>query len=182
MPFLIAGVVVVGILCLLNLILTFGVIRRLREHITLLNAEPAMDTPIIGIGVGDAPEPYLGITTTGAPVTPDSNLSVVAFFSSSCSICPERAPLFVDYLKKHHVPAERVMSVVGGHEDKPAPYFASLRAASQVVVEPEDGPLMRAFKVMGFPAFCLLDADGNVVATEYNPVRLPEPVYAMAGQ
>ena len=36
MPILIAAVVVVGGLCLLDLLLTFGVIRRLREHTSML--------------------------------------------------------------------------------------------------------------------------------------------------
>ena len=38
MPILIAAVVVVGCLCLLDLLLTFGVIRRLREHTSMLTA------------------------------------------------------------------------------------------------------------------------------------------------
>lgn len=182
MPILIAIVAVVGVLCLLNILLTVGVIRRIREHTALLTDVSVPDSPIIGVPTGEAPSEFVGTTTTGETVTADSNLRVVAFFSASCSICPERAPLFVDYLKKHKVPADRVLAVVGGQETKPTAYFESLLPVAQVVSEAEDGPLSRAFKVVGFPAFALLDEDGNVMTTGYNPTRLPEPALAMAAK
>jgi hypothetical protein len=177
MPVLIAAVVVVGVLCLLDLLLTFGVIRRLREHTAMLNATSVPDSPIIGVSVGESPDPFAGVTTAGDTVT---RASVVAFFSTSCSICPERVPLFVDYLKKHRVPSDRVLAVVVGDPAVPAPYLPSLEGVAQVCTEPEGGELERAFKVVGFPAFALLDAQGEVTATEYNPVRLPEPALAPA--
>jgi hypothetical protein len=37
MAFLAAELVIVGVLCVLNLLLTFGVIRRLREHEELIS-------------------------------------------------------------------------------------------------------------------------------------------------
>ena len=36
MPIVIAAVTIVGVLCVLDLLLTFGVIRRLREHTAML--------------------------------------------------------------------------------------------------------------------------------------------------
>ncbi|MFI6599468.1 hypothetical protein ACIBHX_24715, partial [Nonomuraea sp. NPDC050536] len=38
MAYLIAVVVLVGVLCLLDLVLTLGVVRRLREHTKLVDA------------------------------------------------------------------------------------------------------------------------------------------------
>jgi hypothetical protein len=35
-----------------------------------------------------------------------------------------------------------------------------------------------AFKVTGFPAFCLLGADGVLLASSYDPAMLPEPAAA----
>jgi hypothetical protein len=180
MPVLIAIVAVIGVVCLIDLLLTVGVIRRLREHTTMLSASNIPDTPIIGVHVGEAPDAFTAVSTSGHPVENGSDLGVVAFFSTACSICPERVPVFVDYLAKHKVPPARVLAVVGGHESRPAPYLATLERVAQVCTEPEDGPLARAFKVVGFPAFCLVDAEGNVLATDYTPAHMPAPFVGLS--
>ena len=46
MPVVLAALVIVGMLCALNLILTLGVIKRLREHAALLAGGP----PTIAVG------------------------------------------------------------------------------------------------------------------------------------
>jgi hypothetical protein len=180
MSILAAALAIVGVLCALNLLLTFGVIRRLREHTALLSDVSVPDSPIMGLKPGDRPGPFSAVTAGGAAIDGARGLRVVGFFSTSCSICPERVPMFVDYLAKHRVPAERVLAVVNGHETTPAPYLDTLRAVAQVCTEAHDGPIARAFRVTGFPAFALLDEHGDVIATEYVPSRLPEPGRALA--
>ena len=101
---------------------------------------------------------------------------MAAFFSSSCSVCPERVPAFVDYLRENHVERNGVLAVVLGSPGEPVPYLDRLADVARVCVEPDDGELARAFKVTGYPAFCLLDADGAVLATGYDPAALPAPV------
>ncbi len=102
MAILIAAVVVVGGLCLLDLLLTFGVIRRLREHTRMLTAA-AGPAQIVGLAVGESPEPFTAETISGDVVTGPTGLRVIAFFSSWCSVCPERVPPFVEYVSRHYI-------------------------------------------------------------------------------
>jgi len=77
MYFVITAVLLVGALCALNLVLTLGVIKRLREHTDLLAA--GSNAPTIGIGqeVGE----FSARTVDGETVSPDllSGETVVAF-------------------------------------------------------------------------------------------------------
>jgi hypothetical protein len=176
-PALIVAVAVIGVLCLLNLLLTFGVIRRLREHTKLLDATMG-DAPVIRLGVGERPTAISTVTTGGDPIGDVTGLQVVGFFSTSCPICPERVPLFTEYLTRHGLPADRTLAVICGPRTEPAPYQARLEKVTRVSLEEENGELTGAFKVVGYPAFCVLDAQGTVVATGYHPEQLPAPVAA----
>ena len=178
MLILIAVVVLVGALCLTNLLMTFGVIRRLREHTELLGGFRSGDRPVLGISVGEAPAPFASVTTDGQPLTGPAGFRLVAFFSSSCSACPERVAPFADYVRVNRVEREGVLAVVLGPDEATVPYLDDLAAVAQVCREPADGELTKAFAVSGYPAFCLLDADGVVAAAGFDPGALPAPVAA----
>ena len=168
MPILIAAVIAVGGLCLLDLLLTFGVIRRLREHKDILSNGPGAASSVTSLEPGQSPAAFAAVTTSGEPVT-GAGLRVAAFFSSSCSACPERVAPFLAYLRRHRISQD---------DDAPAPYLDQLAEAAQACTEPEGGEIAKAFGVTGFPAFCLLDADGAVLASGYDPAALPEPAMA----
>lgn len=176
MPVLVAAVVIVGLLCLLDLLLTFGVIRRLREHTELLARMTVPDVPVVGLTPRQTPVPFETVTARGEPVRGPAGFDVVAFFSSSCSICPERVPSFLQYLADHQVPAASVLAVVVGGQEEPPPYLARLDEAAQVCLEEHNGTVGQAFKVVGYPAFCVLSPDGSVLAAGFDPAELPEPV------
>jgi len=176
MPVLTGAVVVVGALCLLDLILTFGVIRRLREHTALLSESRFDGPPVLGLSVGETPDTFTSVTTDGEPLSGPAGFRVTAFFSSSCSICPERVPKFVDYLRENQVGRESVLAVVVGSASEPVPYLDRLAEVARVCTEPNGGSLASAFKVTGYPAFGLLDADGAMLASGYDPAALPTPV------
>lgn len=174
MTILIAAVAVVGVLCLLDLLLTFGVIRRLREHTALLsglNDQP----PLVGLETGELPEAFSAVTTLGEMVTGAAGIRVAGFFSSLCAACPERVPPFVEYLTGHGVGRSSVLAVVQGSRDAPPPYVDQIAEVALVCLESADGEIAKAFKVVGFPAFCLLDADGAVTVSGYDPSLLPAP-------
>ena len=174
MPVLIAAVAVVGVLCLLDLLLTFGVIRRLREHTEMLTAAGDRASAV-GLSAGELPGPFSAVATDGEPVSGAAGLRVVAFFSSWCSICPERVPPFADYLSAHGVKQDAVLAVSVGSGGAPPPFLAELAAVAKICVEQEDGEIARAFKVTGFPAFFVLNDDGTVASSGYDPSTLPEP-------
>ncbi|HEY6313856.1 MAG TPA: hypothetical protein VIY52_24065 [Streptosporangiaceae bacterium] len=171
-----AAVIVVGALCLTDLLLSFGIIRRLREHTTLLSGLRGAEVPVTGLSAGEVPDSFARVSTDGERLAGPAGLRMAAFFSSSCSACPERVPAFVDYLQANQIGRAGVLAVVLGPPGEPVPYLDRLAEVAQVCVEPDDSELAAAFKVIGYPAFCLLDADGAVLATGYDPAALPAPV------
>jgi hypothetical protein len=177
-PIVIAAVAVVGALCLLDLLLTFAVIRRLREHTAMLadqQRQSLAGPPVIGLSPGEAPGAFSAVTRDGPRVDHNTGLRVVAFLSTACSICPERVPPLLEYLAAHQVDRASTLAVVVGPDSQPAPYLDGLAEFAQVCLEAEDGDVATAFKVAGYPAFCVLGADGTVLASGYDPASLPEP-------
>lgn len=130
--------------------------------------------PAVGLPAGKAPGLFSAITTAGEPVSGTADLQVVAFFST-CPICPERVPPFAEYLRIHRVSRDRVLAVSVGSGTDPQPYLTELARLAQICVEPENGMIARAFEVTGFPWFFLLDPGGVVIASGYDPAKLPEP-------
>jgi hypothetical protein len=173
MPLVIAALVLVGGLCMLDLLLTFGVIRRLREHAEMLTARMS-PSPAMGLSTGKAPGPFSTVTTAGELVSGAVGLRLIAFFST-CPVCPERVAPFAEYLRNHRVSRDSVLAVSVGSGSSPHPYLVELAPLAQICVEPGDGAIARAFQVTGFPWFFLLDPDGVVIASGYDPAKLPEP-------
>lgn len=103
MTVLIGACAPVGVLCLVGLLLTLGVIRRLREHTATIARIPQLQAGLAVSGVstladGEAPQGFRVTTSDGGEVTGPAGLRVVAFFSTTCPMCRERVPAFVDYL------------------------------------------------------------------------------------
>jgi hypothetical protein len=178
MSIVIAAVAVVGVVCLLDLLLTFGVIRRLREHTEMLTASGGPATPPQGLPAGELPGPFAGLTTGAELVQGATGLRVVAFFATWCSVCPERVRPFIDYLRAHDFTRDSVLAVSVGPDDAPPAHLAELAGVAQICVEKDNGEIARAFKVTGFPVFYLLDTDGAVVVSDHDPAKLPAPALA----
>jgi hypothetical protein len=180
MAVLTAALAVVGLLSLFNLVLMIGVIRRIREHdaqLATIAGQGLYGTPSISDMVpGQSPAVFSVRIDEGRELSGPAGLRVVAFFSPSCSICPERVPPFIDYVSNHSIARDGVLAVIE-HNDQTAapPYIDKLAAVAQVCSGLDGGIVTQAFKVHGYPAFALLDADGVLVATDYDPVKLPEP-------
>jgi len=173
-----AAVVVVGVLCLVDLLLTVGVIRRLRAHTDLLSrlhGEPGGDIAITSLGAGAIPDSFTGQGSAGEPVTGPAGWRMAAFFSSTCSACSERVPGFIDYVRARHLERDSVLAVVAAPPAaEPVPYIDRLAAVAHVSQVPHGSEAEKAFKVSGFPAFFLLDETGAVQAASHDPAALPQ--------
>ena len=177
MAVLTAAVIAVGLLCLLDLLLTFGVIRRLRQHTELLSSH-SDDVPVLSLRAGDRPVEFAATAADGAQVSGPAGLRVVAFFSSSCSVCPLKAPEFVAYVRDNQLPRDAVLAVLLADESASVPYADQVAEVATLTRQAAGGELATAFGVQGYPAFCVLDADGTVEATSYSPAQLPALVPA----
>ena len=113
MPYVVAALVLVGVLALLNLVLTFGVIRRLRAQADLLSASGVTGgAPIIPIGtpVGS----FSAVSTDGVEVTTAAltGETVVGFFSPNCGPCEEALPSFEEYARRAPDGRRQIVAVV----------------------------------------------------------------------
>ncbi len=172
MAILSAAIVVVGLLCLTDLLLTFGVIRRLREQTEQLAGFRGEDAPVTGLADGEIPEPFTALSISGERLS-GPGLRVVAFFSAGCSACPERVPAFIDYLRANQIARDSVLAVITSSQPDPVSYQEDIAEVAPVCVEPLDGEIAAAFKVRGFPAFCVLDGAGSVSTFSHEPAVLP---------
>lgn len=186
--YLFAAVVLVGIIGLLNLLLTFGVIRRLKEHDVAIAARPhgGPDGELM-LPVGAPVGAFSTATVDGATVTQEvfADLSVVGFFSTDCAPCQERLPQFVDYAAAFPGGRERVLVVVIAEPAPDAPaadaeppkvdrFVAQASAVARVVVEPHGGPVATAMSVQGFPVMAVIDG-GTLVASGSTLNDIPVP-------
>ncbi|MGJ6963784.1 peroxiredoxin family protein [Streptosporangium sp. G11] len=164
MPYLAAAVVLLGVLCLLNLLLTIGILRRMRAQAVLAN-------PLSALGPGSSIGEFGAVTTHGEPVSHDTLTGVVGFFSADCEACHELLPRFVEHARK--LGRENVLAVFGGDDE--AAVRALTPVARVVVADRDGGPVARAFQNTWTPALYLVGDDHRVVATGARMEELPLP-------
>jgi thiol-disulfide isomerase/thioredoxin len=167
MAYLIASVVQVGMLCGVNLLLTFGVVRRLREHADLLAGTPRVVDVGPPVPVGSVVGEFTVTTADGEVVTRDSldGGTVVGFFSPGCGPCEELLPRFVEYAASEAGGGRRVVAVVAASDAEAGEIAMQLAPVARVVLEGAfGGPVSAAFGVRGYPALCVVDSDGTVTA------------------
>ncbi|MEV4576761.1 TlpA disulfide reductase family protein [Nonomuraea jabiensis] len=172
---LVAIVALVSVLTVLNLLLTFGVIRRLREHTELLagRATPIVgETPSLPVGrqVGD----FAATTTDGEPVARAllAGDTLVAFLTPGCEPCEESLPHLVEAAKKWPGGRRNTLVVVTGRRDRAADHVERLAPVARVVVEAPDGPIATGFGVTAYPLFGVVDSSGQVLRSETAPAAL----------
>ncbi|SEF94552.1 hypothetical protein SAMN05444920_1011082 [Nonomuraea solani] len=175
MVFLTVAVIVVGALCLLNLLLTFGVIRRLRAHterLEILGAQGVRTSELIPVPGYEVPE-VAAATVDGEPVS-FAERTLVAFFAQGCSACEDKLPEFVSHAGAVPGGRDRVLAVVSGEPGRMAATIDALAAVARVVTGPQADPVIAAFGVRAFPTFGVVEG-GTVRAIDNDLARLPEP-------
>jgi hypothetical protein len=177
MGIVIAALIVVGVVTALNLLLTFGVIRRLREHTELLSdgaqSGGAFTTML---PAGETVAPFTAAAVDGRSVSREAidDATLFAALAVGCEACGEKLPGFVELAASHPGGRERVLVVVVASDDEAAaPFVSELSPLATVVREGNQGPVAAAFGVTGFPAFAMVAPGGVVRASAVNPARLP---------
>lgn len=180
MSFLIAAMVLTGMLSVLNLVLTVGVVKRLREHTGIL-ADAA--NPGTAIGAGEPVGEFATSTVDGESLVKADLVgdTLVAFFSTTCEPCEEKLPKFIDFARTLHGGRDQALAVVVGDPSLASWQIADLALVARVVVEETDGAVSTAFGVRGYPTVLQVGPgrDGQLVVTE-DKVRLDTPVPARA--
>ncbi|MEE1805884.1 TlpA family protein disulfide reductase [Streptomyces sp. BE133] len=179
MSYLIAAVVLVGALCLLDLLLTVGLIRRLRAQ----QAPRTSADGFAGEGVlppGAIVGAFETRTVDGSPLRSRdlSTGTVVVFLSPGCPPCHAQLPRVVAALGA--APANRAVAVVAGGMDgdpETEQLLKELGPVARVVHEPGKGPVTEAFAARAFPVMCRVRAAGDELVVEaVGEHVLPTPV------
>jgi hypothetical protein len=163
MGYLVAAVAVLGVLCLMNLLIMLGVLRRLR------GAALWQPEPLFALGPGSAVGEFSVVTTAGELVSNDSLTGVVGFFSAGCGECHELLPRFVE--RAGEMERDKVLVVVGGGSEEMVRALAPV--ARIVVADPGGGPVARAFQNSWTPALYVIGDDHRVVAVGSRMEELP---------
>ena len=175
MTLLSVAVALVAVLCLVDLVLTLGVVRRLRDHserLALLQGfgsdEDALRKP------GGVVDPFIATSTTGETVSLDdlAEPALVGFFAPDCPSCEEKLPSFVSYARAFPGGKDRTFAIIAG-ESGGVKYRTALSEVAAVVVERELGPVQKAFGTSGFPAFAVV-VDGVLAQSTQDIADLPE--------
>ena len=174
MGFLIAVVVLVGLLCIANLVLSLRIAGRLNRYADRLDR---IDRPHHPLATMLEPGRVIGSfhtsTVDGQRVSSDdlADDTLVGFFVAGSQLCEERLPDFLTRAEHHPGGWSRVLGVVIADDsaDDSAdaePLVARLLAVARVVQAPADEVSLRtAFGVHGYPAFGLIGENGVVRAS-----------------
>ncbi len=175
-----AAVIIVGLFSLANLLLAIGIIRRLREHSELIGRGSfgVPEVRVLKLAAGSAPAAFTATTADGRQLTSASGFTLVAFFSTTCPSCPAAVGPFTRLVADQQLSSSRVLAVIAGSRAEPPAYLDDLTAVATPLFEVLGGPVQQAFGVTGYPAICLLDESGTLVASDYDPARLPAPALA----
>jgi Redoxin len=174
--FLTAAVIVVGLIAVLDLLLTFGVVRRLREHTELIGGgagAPAGAPTMLEIGGSIAP--FDATTVDGEAISRDrlSGTTLIGVFGAGCPACEEKLPRFVEFAGSFAGGRSQVLAVVAARDSTAAaPYVDALTGVATVVRDAQGGPLLTALGVSGYPAFAIADSAGVVRSSSLDPAKL----------
>ncbi|MFI6598656.1 TlpA family protein disulfide reductase [Nonomuraea sp. NPDC050536] len=178
MPYLIATVVLIGALCLMDLLLTLAVVRRLKEHTKLIDAlyevadAGALAGAAGGVAVGEVVGDFDTTTVEGSHVARDllPEGTVVAFLSPDCRGCHEQLPELASWAAGQD--RSRVLAVIDGRSGDPAQLVMTLSPVAQVILDDARPQVADAFRVQSFPAFFHVAAGGRLLATAPRISRL----------
>ncbi|TDD74799.1 hypothetical protein E1293_29160 [Actinomadura darangshiensis] len=164
--------------CLLDLVLTLGVIGRLRRHTELISNLTSGGRPYALHPEGGTAGPFETVATTGEPLSRDrlSGRTLVGAFAPHCPACEEKLPAFVEYARAFPGGRDQVIAVVVGAESEAGAYRERLEPVARVVIEqPVTGEIGTALALNAFPGFGVLDRSGTVLDED---VELTRPAAA----
>ncbi|MFI5495917.1 TlpA family protein disulfide reductase [Actinoplanes sp. NPDC051859] len=165
----------VSALLVLNLVLTYGALRRLREHAQLLNPDQGPAIKAAGETVSD-----FAASTVDAATLTAADLgagTLIGFFTPGCEPCREMLPKFARVAAAHAAGRTGVVAVLVGDEETTADDARMLASVAQVVVASRAAPIVAAFAVQAYPSICTMGDRGRIAA-----LGLPaaEPVHVGA--
>ncbi|QIS20687.1 hypothetical protein [Nocardia terpenica] len=178
-----AYIAVLTIIVVFQLLVTYGLVRRLRVHTDLLNE--LIDENTLALAPGTPIPAFATHTTDGAALT-DRDVrhpAAIALLEVDCPHCRTNLPDFLAYVRGAGFARENVLAVVATRDSTdPAERDAmleTLSAAATLVCESgEDAVIGTALNAQAYPTFYLTDADATITRAVHAVRRLPNTTAA----
>lgn len=165
MAYIVAGLLLLGGVVLFDTALTYGVMRRLKEHSAILAAQRVPEHH--NVRPGDQVGVFSAVTVDGATVS-GSTLApetIVAFLSPGCAPCEQAVPELLQQLDRQV--GAPLLVVVAEDDGQPVAMVEQFRGRARVVVEPPGlGKVQRAFGIEEFPTMVRVNGS-TVVAVQH---------------
>jgi peroxiredoxin len=163
------------VVVLLNLLLTLGLARRIRNA-----AFPVMES----LKVGQKAPSFSAQTLQGQTMTLADyadRATAFLFVSPHCTPCRDELPHLRELLPKAKNWGAELVLVSDEGEETTRPFVEETVDGLTVLVAPRDrNPLITDYKVPGTPSFYLLDAHGKVEAAGFGVSDLVEKLEALS--
>lgn len=158
---LVATVVLLAVLVVANMLLTWGMVRRLRtlqDQVAAGSAPP----PDNGLHPGDEAPDFSALTPAGDTVTRDEVVrgeTVLVFLSPHCEACETHLPVVREL-------GRRAVAVVDGTSAESAHLVDGLRGEVPVLFAPRaTTDLLERYGVNTYPSSYVVGADGRIAAS-----------------
>ncbi|MFB4317496.1 TlpA family protein disulfide reductase [Actinomadura sp. 21ATH] len=171
--------IAVAVMGLINLVFTYGVVRRLKEHearfADLVPAGPARAAhPPVGSELPD----FSATTRDGRTVDASmlrTGAAYIGFFDTGCAPCREQLPEFARLAREPG--AGPCVAFIAGGAEEAARLSEPFDDRAFVVVEDRSAPAADVFGVDAFPTLLRVDG-GTVTANAVSCAQLPAPAPA----
>jgi len=163
---LVAIVVLLGLLVVANMLLTWGMLRRLRTlqgQVTAVGAPP----PDNGLHPGDPAPDFTALTPAGDTVTRDEVVhgeTVLVFLSPHCEACETHLPSVRELGRGAGSPA--AVAVIDGTREESGHLLDGLQGDVPVLFAPRGATdLLERYQVNTYPSSYVVGADGRITGS-----------------
>ncbi|MEV4109852.1 redoxin family protein [Nonomuraea sp. NPDC049695] len=178
MEYVVVALCLLGALVLLNLLLTLGLVRRMRHQDELIAETRHKGQHRSPSGLpNDVPVPeFATVTVEGQDLTRSwltDGTTAVGFIAGDCPSCEAQLHAFVDLLKQRRKEENKslvvLVEVPGMLPETEKELVGTFDGLATMTKESLGGTLQTAFRVRAYPAFFLIDAEGVVVSSGNTP-------------
>ena len=163
---LVAIVVLLAVLVVANMLLTWGMIRRLRA-LQEQAAAGGHPSPENGLHPGDPAPAFTALTPAGDTVTRDEVLrgeTVLVFMSPHCEACEEHLPTVRELGRVVGGPA--TLAVVDGTREESGHLLEGLQGDVPVLFAPRgETDLLERYQVVAYPSSYVVGVDGRITGS-----------------
>jgi hypothetical protein len=173
----IAGLALIAVATIVNVLLTVAVVNGWRATIAApARTTAAPDTPTLAVHEGGHTPAFtlhtpqgdvVGSALTGHP-------ALICFLRPNCGPSRQSLAEIARWAEANTPSGARLVAVINGQDADAGPLLEAVGPLTELTTtEPPDGPVARTFGVRHHPSFVLLDADGSITETGIGHGSLP---------